>query len=78
MGERRSIAQKGVRAISEKKMQLEMARMLQNPVFALPDCQPINANILLCDTLGLAEIEGRKLSRDFCRRFENFSSGGRS
>ena len=29
--------------------------MLQKPVFALPGCQPISVNTLLCDTLGLAD-----------------------
>ena len=33
----------------------EMAQMLQKPVFALPGCQRMSVNILLCDTLGLAE-----------------------
>ena len=27
----------------------------QKPVLALPDCQPISVNTLLCGTLGLAE-----------------------
>ena len=34
---------------------LEMAQMLQKPVFALPGCQQISVNTLLCDTLGLAD-----------------------
>ena len=34
---------------------LEMAQMLQKPVFVLPGCQPMSVNTLLCDTLGLAE-----------------------
>ena len=33
----------------------EMAQMLQKPVFALPGCQRMSVNTLLCDTLGLAE-----------------------
>ena len=33
----------------------EMARMLQKPVFALPGCQRMSVNTLLCDTLALAE-----------------------
>ena len=37
-----------------EKRQLDMAEMLQKPVFALPRCQPISVNTLLCDTLGLA------------------------
>ena len=32
-----------------------MAQMQQKPVFALPDCQRMNVNTFLCDTLGLAE-----------------------
>ena len=35
LGERQSIAQKAVRAIDARDSQLEMARMLQIPVFAL-------------------------------------------
>ena len=31
-----------------------MAQMLQKPVFALPGCQRMSVNTLLCDTLGLA------------------------
>ena len=34
----------------------EMAHMLQKPVFALPGCQRLSVNTLLCDTLGLAEM----------------------
>ena len=56
MGERRSIAQKGVRAIDARSSQLEMGKMLQKPVFALPGCQPISVNTLVCDTLGLARL----------------------
>ena len=33
-----------------------MAQMLQKPVFALPGCQHMSVNTLLCDTLGLAEM----------------------
>ena len=29
--------------------------MLQKPVFALPGCQRMSVNTLLCDTLGLAD-----------------------
>ena len=32
-----------------------MAKMLQKPVFALPGCQQMSVNTLLCDTLALAE-----------------------
>ena len=48
MGERQSIAQKGVRAIDAEIRGWKMAQMLQKPVFA-------SVNTLLCDTLGLAE-----------------------
>ena len=55
MGERQSIAQKGVRAIDARNWQLDMAQMLQKPVFALPGCQRMSVNTLLCDSLGLAD-----------------------
>ena len=55
LGERQSIAQKGVRAIDARNSWLEMAQMLQKPLFALPGCQRTSVNTLLCDTLGLAE-----------------------
>ena len=41
------------------ELQLDMAKMLQKPMFALPGCQRISVNTLLCDTLGLADL-GRK------------------
>ena len=34
----------------------EMAQMLQKPVFALPGCQRMSVNTLLCDTLALADL----------------------
>ena len=34
----------------------KMAQMLQKAVFALPGCQRMSVNTLLCDTLGLADI----------------------
>ena len=34
----------------------EMAQTLQKPVFALPGCQQMSVNTLLCDTLALADI----------------------
>ena len=34
----------------------EMAQMLQKPVFALPGCQRMSVNTLLCDTLALADV----------------------
>ena len=55
MGERQSVTQKGVRAVDARDSQLEMARMLQQPVSAIPGCQPISVNTLLRDALGLAE-----------------------
>ena len=36
--------------------QLELAPILQKPVFALLGCQQMSVNTLLCDTLGLAEL----------------------
>ena len=55
MGERQSIAQ--IRAIDPRKTAAgEMAKMLQTPGFALPGCQPMSVNTLLCDTLGLTEF----------------------
>ena len=42
-----------------EKPQLEMAKVRQKPVFALPGCQQISMNPLLCDTLGLAESLSR-------------------
>ena len=41
--------------LTPEKPQLEMAEMLQKPVFALPGCQLISVNTLLCDALGLAD-----------------------
>ena len=41
--------------LTPEKPQLEMAKMLQKPVFALQGCQLVSVNTLLCDTLGLAE-----------------------
>ena len=34
----------------------EMAQMVQKPVFALPGCQQMSVNTLLCDTLALADV----------------------
>ena len=34
----------------------KMAQMLQKPVFALPGCQRMSVNTLLCDTLGPADF----------------------
>ena len=61
MGERQSIAQKGVRAIDARNSQLEMAQVLQKPVFALPGCQQMSVNTLLCDTLALADTVSTSL-----------------
>ena len=55
MGERQGIAQKSVRTIDPEKSGLEIAKMLQKPVFALLGCWPISVNTLLCDTFGLAD-----------------------
>ena len=52
-----SIAQKDVRAIDAQNSQPQIAQVLQKPVFALPDCQRMSVNTLLCDTLGLAECK---------------------
>ena len=54
MGERQSIAQKGVCAIVARNPRLEMAQMLQKPVFVLPGFQQMSVNTLLCDTVVLA------------------------
>ena len=51
VGERQSIAQKGVRAIAARNSQPEYGSMLQKPVFALLGCQRMSVNTLLCDTL---------------------------
>ena len=54
MGERQSIAHKRVFArLAPEKPQLETAKLLQKPLFALPDCQPISVNTVLCDALGV-------------------------
>ena len=55
MGERQSIAPKGGRAIVRRRPQLEMAKVLQKPMFVLPACQQVSVNTLLRDNLGLAE-----------------------
>ena len=34
-----------------------MAKALEKSVFALPGCQQISVNTLLCDTMGLAELK---------------------
>ena len=44
LGGRQSIAQKGVRAFWGEKPQLEMARALPKPAFALPGCQQTSVN----------------------------------
>ena len=45
------VALKGLRAIE----QLEVAEVLQKPVFALAGRQQISVNTVLCRTLGLAD-----------------------
>ena len=42
--------------LAPENMHLEMSQMLQKPVFALPGCQQMSVNTLLCDTLALAEV----------------------
>ena len=66
MGEQ-SIAQKAVRAIDARNSQLEMGLMLQKPVFALPGCQRMSVNTLLCDTLGLADSMEVRLAIKQCK-----------
>ena len=77
VGEHQSIALKGVRAIDARNSQLEMAQMLQKPVFALPGCQRMNVNTLLCDTLGLAD-SGADLARSesYCKMPRSAAPGG--
>ena len=58
LGERQSIAQKGVRAIDARNSWLENGSDASEPVFVLPGCQRTNVNTLLCDTLGLADFLG--------------------
>ena len=59
--------------------QLEMARVLQKPVFALPGCQRMSVNTLLCDTLGLADhcrtfsANFREISANFPQNFRTLS-----
>ena len=71
LGERQSITQKGVRAIDALNLQLEMAQVLQTPVFALPGCQRMSVNSRLCDTLGLAE--NWKTSRQLAEISQKFN-----
>ena len=40
----------------------KMTHMLQKPVFALPGCQRMSVNTLLCDTLALADLRGCQLA----------------
>ena len=62
MGERQSIEPRGVRAIDARKLQLEMAQVLQKPVFVLPGSQQMSVNTLSSDALGL----GAKKSPQIC------------
>ena len=41
--------------------------MLQKPVFALPGCQRMSVNTLLCDTLALAEVLSFGIDPDLVR-----------
>ena len=43
-----------------------MTQMLQKPVFALPGCQRMSVNTLLCDTLALADKLISRVSRRNC------------
>ena len=45
--------------MTPEKSQLQTAKNAAKTVFALPGCQPISLNTLLCDTLGLAESSER-------------------
>ena len=49
------IAHKGVQLLRPENCGWKWLNMLQKPVFALPGCQRISVNTLLCDTLGLAD-----------------------
>ena len=49
----------------------EMAQMLSKPVFALPGCQRMSGNTLLCNTLALADQSQSKNSS----AIENFNPG---
>ena len=62
------MSDKRVFALSRPEIpQLEMANVLQNPVFALPGCQRISVNTLLCDTLGLADLKSTPHERTYSR-----------
>ena len=65
-GERAKVSHKRVFALLTPKIRSsKMAHMLQKPVFALPGCQRMSVNTLLCDTLGLAEKGLLKLEAIF-------------
>ena len=53
--------------------------MLQKPVFALPGCQRVSVNTLLCDTLALAEYRSNSRGRELNPNifFSNFSGKSR-
>ena len=53
-------SEKGVHAVEARNSQLEMAQVLQKPVFALPGCQQMSVNTLLRDISGLAESHKSK------------------
>ena len=50
-----------------------MAQMLQKPVFALPGCQRMSVNTLLCDTLGLADRDTGRFSSENGSRYTGVS-----
>ena len=56
-GESAKVSHKRVFALLTPEIRSKkMAQTLQKPVFALPNCQRMSVNTLLCDTLGLADF----------------------
>ena len=66
--------------LTTEKAPLDMAKMLQKPVFALLGCQRMSVNTLLCDTLTLAEkgppVHGSRSSREIDTRNASCRMGG--
>ena len=58
MGKRQCITQKGLRAIDARNSQLEMAQVLQKPVFVLPGCQRRIHRIALMFTIHYLDFTG--------------------
>ena len=52
----------------------KIAQMLQKPVFALPGCQRMSVNTLLCDTLGLAEFLAGLFLKKTSKSVKTFST----